>query len=303
MKKKKKRSRLPVIIALILILLCGIGLLVYPAVSEWYYNMNKAEILTEYHEEIKNLDDSAKKAALEEARKYNERLLTPIQYADDLEKLTEGYEDILNVNGRGLIGYVSIPVIKVNLPIYHGTSEAVLAAGVGHMKTSSFPIGGLGTHSAISAHTGTAQQRLFSDLEMVKLGDMFFITVLDETLAYEVDDISVVLPADVTNLKIDKYKDQVTLVTCTPYGVNSHRLLVRGRRVEMPKEEAEEIIAKTEPTSTGNTWAMRYLVWALIGIGISIAFFMIFLLVFKMLERKKKAKKSKEPPEAPTESK
>ena len=300
--KKKKRSQLPVMIALILILFLGIGLLAYPAVSDWYYSMNKAEILTEYQEGIKNLADAEKKAALEEARKYNERLLTPIQYADELKELTEGYEDILNVNGRGLIGYVSIPVIKVNLLIYHGVSEAVLAVGAGHMNTSSFPIGGLGTHAAISAHTGTAQQRLFSDLEMVELGDLFFITVLDETLAYEVDDISVVLPADVSNLKIDKYKDQVTLVTCTPYGVNSHRLLVRGHRVEMPKEEAEEIIAKTEPTATGNTWALRYLIWTLIGIGIAMTFFAIFLVVFRLLDRKKKAKKFKEPTEAPTES-
>ena len=300
--KKKKRSRLPVMIALILILLLGIGLLAYPAVSDWYYSMNKAEILTEYQEGVKNLADAEKEAALEEARKYNERLLTPIKYADDLKELTEGYEDILNVNGRGLIGYVSIPVIKVNLPIYHGVSEAVLAVGAGHMNTSSFPIGGLGTHATISAHTGTAQQRLFSDLEMVELGDMFFITVLDEMLAYEVDDISVVLPADVSNLKIDKDKDQVTLVTCTPYGVNSHRLLVRGRRVEMPKEEAEEIIAEIEPTSTSNAWGLRYLIWTLIGIGIAVIFFAIFLVISRLLKHRKKAKKSKESPESPTGS-
>jgi sortase A len=151
------------------------------------------------------------------------------------------------------------------------------------MMTSSFPIGGTGTHAALSAHTGTAQQRLFSDLEQVQEGDVFFVTVLGDTLAYEVDQISVVSPADVRLLEIDRKQDLVTLITCTPYGINSHRLLVRGHRVNLPEAEMEELIHDTPVTSAaGNVWRMRYLHWSALGILLAVIVVLLCLLGLRL---------------------
>jgi sortase A len=278
-KRKKRRS---LVLLPVLLLLAGLGMMLYPTLSEQYYWMNKAEIRTEYDEEVQRLDDSARQAALAAARQYNERLCARTQ-TDDLKALTAGYDDILNVNGRGLMGWVSIPSIDVHLPVYHGTTESVLAHGVGHMMTSSFPIGGTGTHAALSAHTGTAQQRLFSDLEQVREGDVFFVTVLGDTLAYEVDQISVVSPADVRLLEIDRKQDLVTLITCTPYGINSHRLLVRGHRVNLPEAEMEELIHDTPVSSAaGNVWRMRYLHWSALGILLAVIVVLLCLLGLRL---------------------
>ena len=230
----------------ILIIICGILLASYPWISN-YVNERAADgEINVYEESVQNMDEEKLKEYLLDAQEYNAALLdTRIALIDpfdaEFNKLYKDtpYSNLLNYDSQGIMGFLEIPAIKVKLPIYHGTSPAVLQKGVGHLEGSSLPVGGESTHSILTGHTGLNKAKLFTDLTSVQKGDMFFVSVLGRKMAYVVDDINVVLPDDTSRLQVVEGKDYVTLITCTPYGVNDHRLLVRGVRTEYTAEEYE----------------------------------------------------------------
>lgn len=228
-------------VTIIMLLMFFIGLLIlfYPTISNLYNEKNKTRIISNYEEILKSIDNSKYEEEKIFADKYNKKL-NKIEEPLINYKSIQNYNKLLNINNDGMMGYLVIDKIKVELPIYHGTSNKVLASSVGHLKGSSLPIGGESTHSILSAHRGLPSAKLFSDLDKLEIGDTFKIVVLDEVLVYKVDKISVVKPSEINELKITKGKDYVTLLTCTPYGINTHRLLVRGVRVT--KEDKKEYI-------------------------------------------------------------
>lgn len=231
-------------LAVSLLFLIGVGLVLYPVVSDWYIGRHQASVVASYDKEAARLSQEQLETEMARARAYNDSLLGNVVLTDpfDAEGLAEQnteYDDLLNINGDGVMGSIDIPRVDIYLPIYHTTDAEVLAKGAGHLKNSSLPVGGIGTHAIISGHTALPSAELFNNLSDVEKGDVFYIHVLNETLAYEVDQIKVVLPDNIEDLLIDRNEDYVTLVTCTPYGINSHRLLVRGRRI--PYEEANTI--------------------------------------------------------------
>ena len=223
--KKNKTS-----VFLVLIFLVGFCILAYPTVSNFINERHQSTAIINYDTEMVQLKEEQKAHDLQEAREYNEALLEVSDPLNNKDKIP-GYNDILNYDVNGLMGYITIPAIDVKLPIYHGTGKNVLDIGVGHIQGSSFPIGGESTHAVLSGHTGLPGSKLFTDLSKVKEGDKFQIKVLDNLITYEVDQIKVVLPNESQDLVIVEGEDYCTLTTCTPYGINSHRLLVRGHRV------------------------------------------------------------------------
>ena len=223
---------------LIVVALAGVCLLAYPTVSDWWNSANQSRVVVSYKDAVMAADDSELAEAREAAFAYNARLAKEgNSWLLDDERMAE-YESQLALSESGVMGYVEIPKIGCTLPIYHGTDEAVLQVAIGHIEGSSLPVGGESTHSVVSGHRGLPSARLFTDLDQLEEGDRFFLHVLDEELAYEVDQILTVEPDDVEALEIVEGEDLCTLVTCTPYGVNSHRLLVRGHRVEAQDTEA-----------------------------------------------------------------
>lgn len=229
MKKKMK------ILFLAVLFVVSLGVILYPLIANYLSEKNRSLIETQYAETIEQMDTTALDEARAEAEEYNKTLVTIPEkpYTKDaLIKAAESYDTLLNVREDGLMGYVEIPAIGVNLPIYHGTEESTLDRGVGHLLGSSLPVGGTATHCVLTGHSGLAGQKMFSDLNLLKAGDLFFLRVMGETLANRVTDIYTVLPEDTGKLTIDAGRDLCTLVTCTPYGVNSHRLLLRGERTE-----------------------------------------------------------------------
>lgn len=237
------------IIIIVLLFLGGAGMVLYPVVSSWYMNLHQGQVVADYDEEAAKLSQEQIEEELEKARKYNESLLGNVVLTDpfDAEALDEqntDYEDLLNIGGDGVMGSIEVPSQDIYLPIYHGTSSESLEKGAGHLQNSSLPVGGKGTHAVISGHTALPTAEMFNNLSEVKEGDVFYIHVLGQTLAYEVNQIKVVLPEDISDLLIDKNEDYVTLVTCTPYGINSHRLLVRGTRI--PYEEAQQKVSEQQ---------------------------------------------------------
>lgn len=256
----------------ILIFLLALGITLYPLISNWYNERHQSEIHTQYQEIIQQVDNSDLIRAKELANEYNAAILPGTQLSDAFSQeallwASEDYEHQLNLAGDGTMGYVEIPLIQVNLPIYHGTDSDTLDVGIGHLLGSSLPVGGESTHSVLTAHSGMANQKMFSDLDKLKLGDVFYLQVLDETLAYQVDLINTVLPHDTTFLGIIEGEDFCTLVTCTPFGVNTHRLLVRGTRI--PYEEAEVIVEEQLQVEElpKSTWEEQYIKGILFGIG------------------------------------
>ena len=238
-KKKKKSGRLSTII-LVLILLTGLGIMLYPTISDYWNSFHQTRAIAQYDEVVAQLDDTDYESLFAAAEAYNEHLRQlSLPYAQ-YDQLEDEYYSVLDVAGNGIIGYVDIPKIDVELPIYHGTSDQVLNMAVGHLEGSSLPIGGESRHAVLSAHRGLPSAKLFTDLDKMEVGDTFTITVLNQVLTYEVDQILIVEPTDVSTLIIEAGKDLCTLVTCTPYGFNSHRLLVRGHRIEN-QEEAQAI--------------------------------------------------------------
>ena len=199
---------------------------------------------------------------------------------------SEDYEDLLNIAGNGIMGFVVIPKISVNLPINHGTDSQTLAAGVGHLLGSSLPVGGPNTHAVLTAHSGMSGQKMFSDIDELEIGDLFYLEVLGETLAYQVDQIKTVLPENTTYLQIAENEDFCTLVTCTPFGINTHRLLVRGERVPLETDADEPAdIDIPEAATTGSTWERHYLVGILLGL--CLALLLAVILLFATRQRKK----------------
>lgn len=230
-----KKGTLSTII-LILVFLVGLSLLLYPTVSDYWNSLHQSRAIAEYAEQVAELDNDRYAALWADACSYNETLTQKEDRYEMSDEEKEEYESLLNVSGNGIIGYIEIPLIDCSLPVYHGTNESVLQVAVGHVEGSSLPVGGTGTHSVISGHRGLPRAKLFTNLDKLAEGDTFILRILDEALTYEVDQIRIVEPYEMTALEIDPDKDYCTLVTCTPYGINSHRLLVRGHRVENQEE-------------------------------------------------------------------
>lgn len=219
-------------VILLLILLMGLSLLLYPTVSDYWNSFHQSRAIASYAEAVADLDDGMYEKMWQEAVEYNEKLKEKDNRWVLTEEEQEEYESILNVSGTGIMGYIEIPEIKVSLPIYHGVDEGILQIAIGHITGTSLPVGGEGTHCVVSGHRGLPSAKLFTDLDKLVEGDIFIMRVLDETLTYEVDQILIVEPEDTSALEMEEGKDLCTLVTCTPYGVNSHRMLVRGHRIE-----------------------------------------------------------------------
>lgn len=224
---------------LVLVFLTGLSLLLYPTISDYWNSLHQSQAIATYAEAVAELDDVSYDQLLADARAYNEGLVGNGNRYRPSEEETALYESLLNISGNGVMGYVEIPSIEVSLPVYHGTGDAVLQIAIGHIEGTSLPVGGKGTHCVISGHRGLPSARLFTDLDQLAEGDIFMMKVLDEVLTYEIDQIRIIEPYEVEFLEIEEGEDLCTLMTCTPYGVNSHRLLVRGHRIENLEESAE----------------------------------------------------------------
>ena len=219
-------------IILLLILLVGLSLLLYPTFSDWWNSFHQSRAIATYAEQVANMDNEQYDEMLAAAREYNRSLLNrPNEFLLSEEQKAD-YDTLLNISGTGIMGYVEIPKIGVTLPIYHGTQESVLQIAVGHLEWTSLPVGGESSHCVVSGHRGLPSARLFTDLDQMVEGDTFLLFVLDEVYTYEIDQILIVEPHETEDLLIQEGKDLCTLVTCTPYGINTHRLLVRGHRIE-----------------------------------------------------------------------
>lgn len=222
-------------ILLFLVFFIGLSLLLYPTVSDWWNSFHQTQAIAGYAEKVAELDDVSYEKLWADAQAYNKSLnANKHRYQPTEEEMAE-YNSLLNISGNGIMGYIEIPAIGVSLPVYHSTEDTVLQVAVGHIEGTSLPVGGSGTHCAVSGHRGLPSAKLFTDLDKMAEGDVFLLRVLDEVLTYEVDQIHIVLPDELELLEIEAEQDLCTLVTCTPYGVNSHRLLVRGHRIENQK--------------------------------------------------------------------
>lgn len=230
-KGKKKRISISTII-LTVIFLVGLGVMLYPTVSDYWNSFHQTRAIANYDAVVAELDETDYEALFQAAEEYNEKLRGLGAPFSEHEQLSELYYSVLDVAGNGIIGYINIPKINVNLPIYHGTSDSVLNVAAGHLEGSSLPIGGEARHSVLSAHRGLPSAKLFTDLDELEVADIFTITVLNQVLTYEVDQILIVEPTQMEALNVAAGQDYCTLLTCTPYGINSHRMLVRGHRVE-----------------------------------------------------------------------
>ncbi|MBE6973422.1 MAG: class C sortase [Ruminococcaceae bacterium] len=231
MSGKNKKDRTTTIL-LVIIFLAGLSLLLYPTVSNWWNNRHQVQVIESYTQSVKELNTEKYAALRAGAEAYNRTLWNSENTHTRSDDLLLPYESLLNVSGTGVMGYIEIPRINCTLPIYHGTDEAVLQVAIGHLEWTSLPVGGENTHSVISGHRGLPSAELLTHIDKLDIGDKFYIHVLDKVLEYRVDNIAVVEPDDTSLLYITEGKDYMTLVTCTPYGINSHRLLVRGERVE-----------------------------------------------------------------------
>ncbi|MBR2047021.1 MAG: class C sortase [Oscillospiraceae bacterium] len=232
----KKKSNILTNILLVIILLAGLSLLLYPSFSDWWNSLHQSRAISSYTEQVSHLSKEDYTAFWEEARAYNETLNSRDNSFILDDSLEDQYEKLLDVAGNGVMAYIEIPKINVHLPVYHGTEEVILQVAIGHLDWTSLPVGGEGTHCVLSGHRGLPSARLFTDLDKMVIGDTFILKVLDEILTYEVDQILVVEPQDTAALQIEQGQDLCTLVTCTPYGINSHRLLIRGHRIANAEE-------------------------------------------------------------------
>ena len=275
---------LPIIIILIIFLI-GVGIISYPLVSSVVNNIDMRNAAGSYIEKAKTMEPAEIKKQFDEANEYNQSLISNFILTDPFDeeaykKIGDRYIKTFNTGSNGLMAYIKIPKINVYLPIYHGTSLEVLSRGAGHLENTSLPVGGIGTHSVISAHSAYPTETFFDYLTDLKKGDSFYIYVLDRVLKYEVDEINVVLPNDTSKLLIDKEKDYMTLVTCTPYSVNTHRLLVRGERVPYDPDEkdSEDNVITTEGSMFFFGYRLSY--WTIGGIIVG---FMLFVAVLSAL--------------------
>ena len=219
-------------ILLILILLIGLSLMLYPSFADWWNSFHSSRAIASYEEQVANIDDAQYEELWDAARDYNQSLLHRPNDFILSDEQQEIYKSLLDIGGNGIMGYIEIPEIDVSLPIYHGTEESVLQVAVGHLEWTSLPVGGESTHCVLSGHRGLPSAKLFTNLDKLREGNIFLLRVLDEILTYEVDQILIVEPQDTAALEIAEGEDYCTLVTCTPYGINTHRLLVRGHRID-----------------------------------------------------------------------
>lgn len=264
---------------LLVFLLFGIALMLmmYPFIANYLFEHKTDSVVDSVQQTAEKLDDSEQKAEIEKAMRYNESLanghvvLTDPFKEEKTEEDTAEYESLLNLTNDGVMGTVEIPSINVSLPIYHGTSDAILKKGAGHLQGTSLPVGGASTHTVITGHTGLSNAKLFTDLTELDKGDIFFLEVMGEKLAYQVDQIKVVLPTEMDDLKIVPGEDYCTLLTCTPYGVNTHRLLVRGKRTDY--QEAVDAAKSEKPKKAESKWMSEYKR----ALAISVAFFVASL--------------------------
>ena len=275
----KKKSGVVSTIILTVILLAGLAIMLYPTFSDWWNSKVQSRAVANYQETIANLDTGETERMLRKAHEYNEklaRIYSPLTNYDEIS----GYNDILNISGTGIMGYISIPFIKVELPIYHGTSEEVLNIAAGHLQGTSFPVGDKNTHAVISAHRGLPSAKLFTDLDKLVEGDTFTINILGEVLTYEIEEILIVKPEEVDKLAIIPNGDYVTLMTCTPYGINTHRMLLRSHRIETTYHYDVKVIAdatQVDPILAVPAIAMPFL---------------IILILFWVISSKKKSERS-----------
>lgn len=243
------RNKLTTIL-LVLAFFAGLSLLLYPTVSDYWNSLHASQAVADYAENVRNLEAENYEQVLQDAKSYNQML----PYKHTTFALSEegkgAYDTLLDISGTGVMGYIEIPTINISLPVYHGTEDAVLQIAVGHLEWSSLPVGGEDTHCVLSGHRGLPSAKLFTNLDKLVVGDKFVMRVLDEVLTYEVDQILIVEPTDVSTLMIEAGKDLCTLVTCTPYGINSHQLLVRGHRIEN-QEEAQAIRVTSDAIQIG----------------------------------------------------
>ena len=263
---------------LLLILFIGLSLMLYPTFSNWWNSMHQTRAIAAYSEQVAQLDTVSYDQLWEDARAYNRSLLGRENTFLLSDEQKAEYDRLLDVSGLGIMGYIEIPSIQVTLPIYHGTDEAVLQIAVGHLEWTSLPVGGESTHCVLSGHRGLPSARLFTDLDKLTVGDRFLFRVLDEVLTYEVDQILIVEPYDTDALRIEPGKDLCTLVTCTPYGINTHRLLVRGHRVENERE------AQTVRVTSDAIQIEPYLVAPVVAAPI----LLVLLIVLLIPKRRKK---------------
>lgn len=270
------KRKTTILTASILVFLTALGITLYPIISNYVNQKYASKIYTEYEEMIQNVDDTSLKDARRLAEQYNNALAPVSAYEQEsLSEASQNYDTLLNMGGNGIMGYVEIPSIQINLPIYHGTDSETLERGIGHLLGSSLPIGGASTHSVLSGHSGLAGQKMFTDLLQVKEGDVFYLHVLGETMAYQVVSLNTVLPYDTSLLGITPDADLCTLITCTPLAVNTHRLLVTGERI--PYESAQEIQAEMqqETTEVESAWEQEYLH----GLYIALAIVLLLMII------------------------
>jgi len=276
--KKKKRGPSVSTIILVIILLAGVGILLYPSVSDWWNSMHATRAIAGYVTAVEDMSGQEKEDMLRAARIYNDKLSNGVNFKLTDEEYAE-YESLLNIGGTGIMGYVQITAIGVNLPIYHSVDESVLQIAVGHIPGSSLPVGGERTHAVLSGHRGLPSAKLFSDLDQIVEGDTFTVNIMDQTPTYMVDQIRIVLPEETGELAIQDGKDYCTLVTCTPYGVNTHRMLVRGRRIE---NIAGEVVVVAEAVRIPT-----YVVIPAVGVPLLFLILVIMLIYYRRLGPRK----------------
>lgn len=267
-------------VLLVLMFVVGLSVLLYPTVSNYLNSKSQSEAIVNYETMLENIEEKDLSRYLAEAQSYNEKL-AELPYAMLTYNSVQGYDDLLNLTGNGMMGYLKIEKIGVELPIYHGTDKAILDVAVGHLEGSSLPIGGSSTHCLLSAHRGLPTAKLFTDLDRLEAGDIFTITVLGEVITYEVDLIRIVEPHETSKLTITKGEDYCTLITCTPYGINTHRLLVRGSRID--NVEDRTIYVSTD----------AHRIDALIVTPVVAAPMLIILMIYFIIKDKKQSKAKK----------
>lgn len=279
MKKKINWSN----VILVIIFLLGLSLLLYPTVSDYWNSFHQSRAIASYSQNVANMDNKKYMEELNNAKEFNQKLLKKKYQWTLTEEEQQEYYSILNITDSGIMGYIEVPNLNTTLPIYHGSDDAVLQVAIGHIEGSSFPVGGESTHCVVSGHRGLPSAKLFTDLDKMEKGDIFMLHILDEILTYEVDQIRIVLPEEVEELEIIKGKDYCTLVTCTPYGINSHRLLVRGHRVDNPEH------IQAQRVSADATLVDDFLVACVIGVIIIIVL-VIWLFIYSWMKRMKQRK-------------
>lgn len=293
-KKDKKNRHILQHIIIVLILLLSIGCLAYPSVAQWWNADKETRAAAVYDDTVEKMNKAKAEQMLKDADAYNQKL-AQMPFPLESGEAEEGYDDLLKVDNKGMMGYLEVPVLKINIPIYHYTNNVSMGEGAGHMVGSSLPVGGKSTHAVISAHCGMPDKELFTHLERVQEGDIFTITVLSRKTTYQVDQIKVVLPDDDSDLQIVDGQDYVTLLTCTPFGINDHRLLVRGHRI--PNKEAAKI--KTRKLNKELTW---WGIWKNMDprLKIFLTFMLITLVIIVIIkicqhihDKRKKRKKEK----------